>query len=263
VIRVLLADDEPIALQRLELALACIPEVRLVASAKNGREASLLIRELQPDIAILDIQMPGKDGFAVVEDFRNGSHVPEVIFITAFREHALHAFEVHAVDYLLKPVAFDRLRDAIGRATLRVESRTSDQRFAELQAIISSLQSENDSPTIGHERELWVPTRNGLLRIPVESIDMICAEGDYVSVHANGSSHLLRDTISSLELRLSRELFMRIHRSTIINISKLKRIGRRIPRGYVAVLSNDMSTDVGPSYIDRVLTAVNAKRWRG
>jgi DNA-binding LytR/AlgR family response regulator len=261
-IRVLLADDEPIARQRLELALTCIPETQLVASAKNGREASLLIQELKPDVAILDIQMPGKDGFAVIADIEPGYYVPEIIFVTAFHEHAVRAFEIHAADYLLKPVAFERLREAIQRATARIDSRASDQRFSELQAILSSIKMSGDSAKPTYERELWARTRSGVLKLPVESIDLITAEGDYVLVHVDGATHLLKDTITSLELRLDPSVLLRVHRSAIVGLARVKSIRRRNPRGYVLVLNNGLMTDVGPSYVDTVLTAVNAKRWR-
>ena len=261
-IRILLADDEPIARQRLELGLACIPETQLVASAKNGREASLLIQELKPDVAILDIQMPGKDGFAVIADLQHGNHIPEIIFVTAFHEHAVRAFEIHAADYLLKPVAFDRLREAVCRAKARIESRASEQRFSELQAILSSINMGDDGAKPVYERELWARTRSGVLKLPVESIDLITAEGDYVLVHVDGTTHLLKDTISSLESRLDPAVLLRVHRSAIVGLARLKSIRRRSPRGYVLVLGNDLMTDVGPSYVDSVLTAVNAKRWR-
>src|SRR5689334_5566257 len=119
--RVIIADDEPVAVERLQLALSCVPEVELVGIAKSGREALTLIKERQPDVAILDIQMPAQNGFGVLAALRPTDKIPEVIFVTAFENHALKAFEINAVDYLLKPVPFERLRDAVRRAKERLQ----------------------------------------------------------------------------------------------------------------------------------------------
>ncbi|MEZ0471765.1 LytR/AlgR family response regulator transcription factor [Luteimonas salinilitoris] len=263
-IRILLADDEPVALERLEVAVACIPDAELVASARNGRQALELLRELRPEIAVLDIQMPGKDGFAVIEAIRAEDFVPEIIFVTAFHEHAVRAFEFHAVDYLLKPVAFDRFREAIDRARARLRARTADARFAELQKLIASLQASatERSADTAHAREVWVRTQGGLVRVQLDTVDLIAAEGDYVSLHVGDRSYLLKDTMAALELRLDPALFLRVHRSTIVNLSRIDSLRRRGPRALSLVLAGGKAVAVGPNYVDATIEALHARRWR-
>ncbi len=261
--RVLIADDEPVAVERLELALACIPEVELVGAARTGKEALTLIRELQPDVAILDIQMPGQNGFGVLAGLKPSDKVPEVIFVTAYESHAVKAFEIKAVDYLLKPVPFERLRDAVRRAGERLQARAADSRFAELQGIIAAL---SESPGAGskphYERDLWVRDREGMTRISVETIDLLEAAGDYVVAHVGETTHLLSDSISALQGRLDPAMLLRVHRSSIVNLNRVRSLRRRGRRGLFLILHSGGQVAVGPSYIDTVLQAVNAKRWR-
>lgn len=261
--RVLLADDEPIALDRLELALAGIPSAQLVARARNGREAQRLIQELQPDVTVLDIQMPVMDGLQLVESLKHGDHVPEIVFVTAFQEHAVRAFELHAVDYLLKPVAFDRFREALHRAQLRTEARAAEVRLTELQAVIASLRAQDGSRLDStFERELWAKTREGLFRIATDNIDYIAAEGDYVMIHVGERSYLLKDTISSLQSRLDPKRFLRIHRATIVQAKSIRSLQRRSIRSMAVTLHDGTRLPVGPSYANTVIDAVHARRWR-
>lgn len=259
--RVLLADDEPVALERLKLALSCVPEARLVAAARNGKEALTLIRELKPDVAVLDVQMPVKDGFEVLEHLRADEHVPEVIFVTAFNEYAVRAFDVQAVDYLLKPVAFERFREALRRARARLDTRASDERFAELQRLLEALRAEEGAAETATTRDIWVQERGGLTRVPVLSIDRIEAEGDYVRIHVGKTSHLLKDTITAIQERLDPS-FARVHRSSIVNLSRVRGVRRRFPRGLVLLLNDGVSITVGPSFADDVMKRMQAHRWR-
>lgn len=262
-IRILLADDEPIALDRLELAVAGIPDAQLVAKARNGKEALGLIRELKPDIAVLDIQMPVKDGFAAIAELRPGEHLPEIIFVTAYQEHAVRAFEVHAVDYLLKPVSFERFREAVRLAKARLDARAAEVRFAELQQLIASLRaSGGPEGAVAYEREFWVRTRERLVRVAVDSIDAITAEGDYVLLHVGDRSHLLKDTISSLAARLDPSTHLRVHRSTIVNLRQVSSLRRRGPKAMSLTLATGADYAIGPNYVETVLKVVNAKRWR-
>jgi len=260
--RVLIADDEPLALELLKLALQCIPEAQLVAIAKTGKEALALIRQFKPDVAILDIQMPAKSGFDVIESLRPGEHVPEIIFVTAFHEHAVRAFEVHAVDYLLKPATFDRVRESLRRAKARLEARASDERFAELQQLLQALKSNAAENKATYERELWASERGGLTKIDTASIDRVEAEGDYVRLHVGESSHLINDTIVSLSERLDPASFLRVHRSTIVNLDRVQALRRRRPRGVVLILSGGFTVTVGPNYTAEVLAQMSARRWR-
>lgn len=260
-LRVLIADDEPVAVERLELALSCVPETQIIGVARNGRDALALIRELHPDIAILDIQMPGQSGFAILSNLRPRERIPEVIFVTAHDEHAVKAFEVHAVDYLLKPVPFERLREAIRRARERLAARAADDRFAELQKVILSLSSKENGKQ-PYERELWVKDREGITRIPATDIDYLEAAGDYVVAHVGEATHLLSDSMASLESRLDPAILMRVHRSSMVNLSSVRRLKRRSGRALALVLSSGRQIAVGPKYVDSVLDAINAKRWR-
>ena len=259
--RVLIADDEPVAVERLELALSCIPEAELVGIGRTGKEALSLIRQLQPDIAVLDIQMPGNNGFGVLSGLRSVDRIPEVIFVTAFENHAVKAFEVQAVDYLLKPVPFERFREAFRRAGERLEARAADARFAELQKLLSALTS-SDEGRDPYDREVWIKERSGLSRVAVSDIDLIEAAGDYVIAHVGGTSHLLTDSVSSLQKRLDPAVLLRVHRSTIVNLSRVRSLRRRDRRGLCLILQSGTPVAVGPSYVDGVLQAMNARRWR-
>lgn len=262
-IRLLLADDEPVALERLKLTAASVPDAEVVATARNGREAIERMHESRPDIAILDIQMPGKDGFAVIEATRAGDHVPEIIFVTAFHEHAVRAFEIRAVDYLLKPVASERFREAIDRARARLQVRTMDARFSELQTLIATLRQQDradDAPMWADE--VWVRTREGQVRVRFDDIDVIMAEGDYVSLHVGERSYLLKETMNTLQSRLDPARFHRVHRSAIVNLSRIAGMRRRGPRALSLGLATGRQVAVGPSHVASTLEALHAKRWR-
>jgi DNA-binding LytR/AlgR family response regulator len=246
--RIVIADDEPIALERLRSAVACIPEVDLLGQASDGAEALALIRAQKPEVVILDIQMPGLNGLEVMASLQNAPVIPEVIFLTAFDQHAVSAFDLQAVDYVLKPVNFERLRSALRRAQTRVQARSSDQRFAELSRLIDSLRAQTAAREGGlPQREIWVKARNGLVRIPTETIDMIEAEGDYVVIHAAGASHLLKQSISTLEKSLDSSQFARVHRSTIVNLNRVQGIRRRGVRSLSLQLSSDLQRRSGPA----------------
>ena len=261
-VRILIADDEPVALERLRGAVACVPEAELVGSARDGREALQMIRERTPDIVVLDIQMPHLSGLEVMTSLASLANVPEVIFLTAYDQHAVGAFELQAADYLLKPVPFERFRTAVRRAGARLQARSADQRFAELSTLIASLQARADGPEPGYEREFWVKLRDGLARVPVENVDLIEAEGDYVVLHTKDGSHLIKQSISGLEARLDPARFARVHRSTIVNLAMIKTLRRRGKRSLSLVLQSGAQVAVGPSYVEPVLEALNARRWR-
>jgi DNA-binding LytR/AlgR family response regulator len=257
--RVLIVDDEPIALDRLEGALACVPEAELVGRAMTGRQALTLVKEQRPEVVLLDISMPGQDGLAVMRALRETSDPPEVIFVTALDQHAVRAFELHAADYLLKPVAFERLREALRRAQDRLRARSADRRFAELDQVIGALKGERATK---YDHELWVRTRLGMDRVPVKDVMMLKAEGDYVSVNTRDKNHLIKEPLAGLNERLDPAMFVRIHRSTVVNLAGVKGVRRRRPRGIALIMDNGATLEVGPSYADAVMTALNARRWR-
>ncbi len=260
--RVLLADDEPVALARLASALRRVPEANLLAAAKNGDEALTLIRRLKPDVAVLDVRMPLRDGFEVLAGLGAGEFVPEVIFVTAFEEHAVRAFDIHAADYLLKPVALERFREALRRARTRLEARAGAERHAELQRVLQTLQGSRAPPSAASTLEIWVPERGGLTKIATETIDRIDAEGDYVRVHVGASSYLVRNSIAAMQRQLDDAMFVRVHRSTVVNLARVRSVRRRLPRGTWLVLSGGATAAIGPSYLESVMARLRAGRWR-
>ncbi|TCJ41118.1 LytTR family DNA-binding domain-containing protein [Parafrankia sp. BMG5.11] len=200
-LRTLIVDDEPLAVERMQVICARLPELQVVGTASDGAAALRLIEALSPELVLLDLTMPEVDGLAVARKLTKLSRRPAVIFVTAHEHFAVEAFDLDAVDYVLKPVAPDRLRRAIGRALTRKEADvgTSDG---------------------GWLQELWVPHRSELLRIEVAQVGRIDAERDYVRLHVGegegARSYLLLQTIAGLESRLDPSRFIRIHRSTIL-----------------------------------------------
>lgn len=233
-LRILIVDDEPLALDRLEALLARLPDAAVAGRASDGREALDRIAGLRPDLVLLDIQMPGLDGLAVAAALADGPR-PEIIFVTAHDHHAPAAFDVDAVDYLLKPVDPDRLARALDRARLR-------RRPAGIAP---------PAPDPGSAADLWVPERTGHRRVPIAAIDWIEAARDYVLLHTAERSHMLRITMTDLERRLAGTALVRVHRSAFVRPERVARIGRS-GRTAVLVLTDGTSIQVGPSYLDRL-----------
>jgi two-component system response regulator AlgR len=214
ILTTLIVDDEPLAVDRMRMICGQLPQVRVAGSASDGTEALARIAELSPDLVLLDLTMPELDGLGVARKLAGQAHPPAVIFVTAHDNHAVEAFDLDAVDYVLKPVEKERLERAIARATAR---RGGEPAAAE---------SVAPSPWL---EELWVPHRSELVRIGVSEVGRIDAERDYVRLHvgANGSgaearrSYLLLQTIAGLEARLDPERFIRIHRSIILRRDRI------------------------------------------
>jgi two-component system LytT family response regulator len=236
-LRTLLVDDEPLALERLRVFFRDIAGAEVVGTARDGREAAEAIERLKPDLALLDIQMPEQNGLRVAATLPPEDR-PEIIFVTAFEQYAPDAFEVEAADYLLKPVRFDRLWQAVERAKRRKHLRALAGR-AEAAA----------APEAGtHEDGLWVPTRAGAVFVPVESIDWIEAQRDYVMLHTATRSHILRISMRALEDKLDPRQLMRVHRSAFAraaNVVEVQRLGRTIS---ALVLRDGAIVQVGPNY---------------
>lgn len=218
-IRVIIADDEPPALAKMRRLLRSEPDVELVGEAASGAEAVERIAELRPDVAFLDVQMPGLDGFQVV-DALAGEVLPEIVFATAFDEYAVRAFEVHAVDYLLKPFEAARLRQTLDRVRQRLRATGGE---ADTERIRRAVQQMRDVPR--SLTRLLVRTTRGTARLlSLEDVTWIQAEENYVRLHVGEESYLVRGTLSALENRLDAARFVRVHRSHIVNLEAISEL---------------------------------------
>lgn len=237
--RVLLVDDEPAALERLQALFEQIPGVEVAGVARNGREALEAIAALSPDLVMLDIQMPERSGLSVAAMLPEESR-PEIVFVTAFEMYAADAFDVEAADYLLKPVRFDRLRQAVERA----------RRRRDLKAAAAAPAEPAPSPDVA---AFWVQTRGGHVRVSSAEIDWIEAAKDYVLLHTPNRSHIHRVTMTALEELLDAELLTRVHRSAFVNLARVQEV-QRLGKGLISlVLRDGVVVAVGPTYVKAVL----------
>jgi len=251
--RVLLVDDEPLALDRLRTFFGDIEGVEVVGHASDGNEAIEQIRKHVPDLVIMDIQMPARNGLRAAADIDIEPR-PELIFVTAHEHYAPDAFDVDAADYLLKPVRFDRLRQAVGRARRRRELRTSAERAAELEAEVAALRT-GPGGAAPKDDGFWVPERHGQRRVPIDTIDWIEASRDYVLLHTAMRSHLLRITMTALEERLAGSALLRVHRSAFVRPEKVVEM-KRDGRSLSLVLADGAEVQVGPSYAEAAKAAL-------
>lgn len=223
-IRTLLVDDEPLARAGLRALLAGEPDIEVVGEARDGPEAVERILSDQPDLVLLDVQMPGMDGIEVVRRVSE-EHLPSIIFVSAYDRFAIDAFEVHALDYLLKPPSSPRLQAALDR----VRSERSLQDRASAASIAALLEGRGGEPA-GPLRRLVIRDRDRAYLLRDEEVDWIGSAGNYVEVHARGRSHLLRATLTDLERQLDPKRFRRIHRTTLVNVDRVREI-RSDPSG--------------------------------
>lgn len=244
--RVLLVDDEALALDRLRTLFADIDEVEVIGQASDGDMALEQVEALKPDLVILDIQMPGRNGLRTAAALPPDER-PEIIFVTAHEHYAPDAFEVDAADYLLKPVRFDRLRQAVTRAKRRQELRKQADRSGKLLEEVETLRAKGSGRT--DDAGFWVPERHGHRWIPVEAVGWIEAARDYVLLHTETRSHMLRATMAALEEKLQGTGLMRVHRSAFVRPEKVAEV-RRANRSLTLVLDDGAHVQVGPSYID-------------
>ena len=240
-IRTLIVDDEPLARQRLRTLLDADPDIDLVGECGNGREALTALEKSRPDLMFLDVQMPVLDGFGVLEAL-TGRVLPVVIFVTAHDTYALKAFEVHALDYLLKP--FDRSR--FHAALKRAKDQVKKDRLPDIdQRLLDLLQ---DRPRASGR--LVVKSAGRVTFVRIEDIDWIEAAGNYVRLHTGKEDHLLRESLSGLEAKLDRARFVRIHRSTIVNVERIRELQPAFHGDYVFILHDGTELALSRSYRD-------------
>jgi len=217
-IRAVVVDDEPLAREGLKLHLAKEPDVLVAGEAADGRRAVALVASVKPDLLFLDVQMPLLDGFGVVDALSAG-HLPTIVFVTAYDRYAMKAFEVHALDYLLKPFTAERFQTAMRKARDEIEARGSHESRRRLLELIAER-----AGAAAHLQRFVIRSGEGYRLVAAEEVASFEAQGNYVRLTTGQGHHLLRITMAELEKRLDPKRFARIHRSTMVNIDRIKEI---------------------------------------
>jgi two-component system, LytTR family, response regulator len=261
ILRAVVVDDESLARQGLVLRLQELGGIEVVRSCQNGREALQAVAELEPDLLFLDIQMPGMTGFEVIEQLQQ-DNMPQVIFVTAYDAYAVNAFNVHAVDYLLKPIEQERLAVAIDRARARLDgSRNDDEKKMLLDIVINLTGKSRDAivellhsgeDPVKFSEKLAIKDGGSTTFVPVRDIDWVDAAGDYMCVHVKGETHIMRTTMKELEALLDPTVFQRVHRSTIVNLDRVEKVSSHINGEFHLTLSCGTSLKMSRSYKDKV-----------
>jgi len=269
VLSTIIVDDESLARKGLAIRLQEHKDIKIVTQCSNGREAIEAVRAYQPDLMFLDIQMPGLDGFEVVQSIlEQGLVLPMVVFVTAFDQYALKAFEVHAHDYLLKPADESRLAQALDKIRTKIASEENEQHKNKLVRLVSDV-TGNDCADILHDLEhnqpvnishysdiLAIKDAGEVSRVPVKNILWIEAAGDYMCVHTQDNTHILRQTMKQLEAFFDPREFIRSHRSTIVNKSYIDKFCSQLNGEYYLVMKNGKELKVSRSYKDKVKQSV-------
>ena len=238
-IKTLIVDDEPLARRNLRVLLEKDPQIEILDECRNGREAVKAINTLSPDLIFLDIQMPEMDGFDVLE--RVGpEHIQAIIFVTAFDQYALKAFDVHALDYLLKPFDDERFTHALQRAKSQIEARQINKLTQRLLALLEERESERkvSLQQKSYLTRLMIKASGRVMLLKVDDIDFIEADGNYAKLHVGRKAHLLREKMHDLEGRLDPAKFVRIHRSIIVNLERIKEMHPHFNGDYIVVLDD-------------------------
>jgi len=245
-IRTLIVDDESLARERIRDMLASDPSIEIVAECANGEEAIDSIQEHSPDLVFLDVEMPGIDGFAVLEALPP-DRVPAVIFVTAYDQYAVRAFEVYALDYLLKPFDKERFDKALTRAKQGITSERSD---ALSERILRAIEDIKSKPV--HLERLVIKLNGHVFFMKAEEIDWLEAEGNYVRLHSGKESYLLRDTISALESQLDPKRFIRVHRSAIVNVDRISELQPWFHGEYRIILGEGVQLTLSRTYREKL-----------
>lgn len=262
---VLVVDDEPLARKGLTLRLANYPHIEVLGECENGIDAVTMIPQLQPDLVFLDIQMPGLNGFQVIHKLRElNQPIPLVVFVTAFDSYAIKAFDIHALDYLLKPVDDERLQEAINKVERYLSLHQEGQHKDKLVALVADFTGDDcedilrklaDGEVIdSHSYPEVLAIKDGaqVTRVAVEHIQWIDAAGDYMCVHTRDGTHIMRRTMKELEEELNPKKFVRVHRSAIVNVDYVSKLVSHISGEYHLILSNDTELKVSRTHRERV-----------
>ena len=246
-IRALIADDEPLARERMRSLLGAEQDIEIIGEARDGVEAVEAILSQSPDLVFLDVHMPKLDGFEVIQTV-GPDRMPAVVFVTAYDQHALRAFEVQALDYLLKPFDGERFQGALRRVRRQIDSRETGDIGQRLLALVRDLRPASQSRT----DRLVVKSGGRLYFLRADEIDWIEAAGNYVRLHVGAEGHLLRETMNSIESRLNPEIFFRIHRSHIVNIERIKELQPWFNGEYVVILRNGARLTLSRGYREKL-----------
>jgi two-component system LytT family response regulator len=262
-IRTILVDDEKLAIQGLQLRLDKFSDVEVIDTCANGREAIRKIKTEKPDLVFLDIQMPGFDGFSVVKGVME-IEPPLFVFVTAYEEHAIRAFEANAVNYLMKPVDEDKLADTIDRVRSRIAEKRSAEEAEKLKDVLAEVapdaieQMPIEEEAAGrYEKLINVKDRGQIFRVDVDTIEHIEAAGDYMCIYTGDNSLILRETMKDLERRLDPRVFQRVHRSTIVNLDQVRQVRPHTNGECFLVLDSGAEVKVSRSYRDVVARFVH------
>jgi len=263
--RVMIVDDEPVARQRVRRLVAREPGVEVVAECGTGREAVEGVLAHKPDLLVLDVQMPELDGFGVLAALPP-EQVPLVIFVTAFDEHALRAFDVHAVDYVLKPIDPDRLRVAVTRARNEHGRAAAAEQHARLRGLLSAWAPDAVAQTAGASapanliaaplQRFLVKTNGKMFFVNTADVDWIEADGNYVRLHVGSASHMIRETIMAVERALPPSTFARIHRSAIVNLDRIAEMRQWSSGDYIVVLTTGARLKLSRTYRESIEAAI-------
>jgi two-component system LytT family response regulator len=260
-LRVLTVDDEMLALRRLTLLLQSIPQAVHVGEAGGCSEALSKINELKPDAVLLDIQMRDGSGFEVVEALARRPNPPVIVFVTAFDQFAVRAFDSAVADYLLKPVERDRLVRALSRVQQQLQAKDSEQRVDELQQILRNLRATragDGRPTF--EMEFWLRGSGGLVRVPVDAIDCVSSADEYVAIHTPSGSHLMRGSIRQFADRVEPGMFVRVHRRWLVRRSAIAELSTRKIGKAEVVLRNGQRLPAGRVYLKHLRQTIQPTR---
>jgi two-component system, LytTR family, response regulator len=251
-IRVLIADDEPAARRTIQLLLAGDPDFQILGECADGFQTGEAILRLRPDLVFLDVQMPQMNGFEVIEAV-GGERMPLVIFVTAYDQHALRAFQVRALDYLLKPFDRQRFNEALERARRQVEREETGDLGRRLLALVKDLR--RDQP---RAERLVVKSGGRLFFLRTDEIDWVEAAGNYVRLHVGTTSHLLRETMNAIEGRLDPEKFFRIHRSRIVNMERIQELQPWLNGEYAVLLRTGTRLTLSRGYREKLQDRLRA-----
>jgi two-component system LytT family response regulator len=245
-IRAVIVDDEELGRDRIQSLLGLQPDVEIVAVCPDGASAVETIDRAQPDLVFLDVQMPGMDGFEVVENL-DPARLPEVVFVTAHDGHAIRAFEIHALDFLLKPFDQTRFEKALERARAQIVAKKGPVIDSRLTQLLEELREERKYP-----ERLIVKSSGRVFFVRTEEIDWVEASGNYVKIHTKSEAHLLRESMKNMEAKLDPKTFVRIHRSAIVNIDRIKELEPWFHGEYIVIMRDGTRLTASRVFSDRL-----------